>query len=392
MLNVKIPNETDRKLGKHFLEPQYNMINKTILNEYNQLFDEIMAIEIQDIVHEKNDNQSSKEVLKKYTFSEGLCARRLKKCSVEGGVMRAKKLQEKFLAHQVNINENDDKKTYFDPEETDVIQLTFVFGEYVKFEKREDKLFLVHASTIRNRFDLLAETEDEQRRSAKLMEAFVKYMDSVVMEQPGKFPHLSINYFTSHSLSPEIEKYSKMESKYVLLCFLVYGLLLLVLFIFSTTVSRPEKNLFSLSTHLSSTRMYMGVLLLVMSIPLQILLTFSSAFGLLAVFNVNPNFLTATIIFIVTIVAGNQSYLIFVHMNRHNDSLSRRLEKQVSDGSIQQLDLNNITLRMTAQRFLIPICYSSLTAISTYSTISAVDGFESIRIYCIFTSNHFESH
>ena len=111
MLNVKIPNETDRKLGKHFLEPQYNMINKTILNEYNQLFDEIMAIEIQDIVHEKNDNQSSKEVLKKYTFSEGLCARRLKKCSVEGGVMRAKKLQEKFLAHQVNINENDDKKT-----------------------------------------------------------------------------------------------------------------------------------------------------------------------------------------------------------------------------------------------------------------------------------------
>lgn len=296
MLTVKTPNEMDRKLDGSFLAPQFNMINRTILDEYNQLFDEIMAIEIQDTIAIDEANQT----IRKYSFRDGLCARRLSKCSIEGGVLRAEKLQSQLLYHGISIMENDIKQTYFDSEQMDVLNFPFAFGEYTKFKKMRGQLFLTHASLIRNRFDLLAETETERRLSIKYMEAFVEYMNDVVTSEPSRFPSLEINYFTSHSLTPEIEKYSTIEIKYVGLSFLVFWILLLVLFIFSTTMRRSDDDVYDQDSFISSIRMYLGVVLLVLAVFLQIVVTFMSAFGLLALFKVNPNFLTTTIVFIVT--------------------------------------------------------------------------------------------
>ncbi len=115
------------------------MINKTVLNEWNSLFDGIMSISI------VNDlNQTIKY--------DDVCARRLGKCSIDGGLFRSEKFQSKLLAKEVSIRENDVTSTYIDVLEQDGINFLLNFGKLVKFEPIKVKegsggaeLFLVHA-------------------------------------------------------------------------------------------------------------------------------------------------------------------------------------------------------------------------------------------------------
>lgn len=85
---VRDPNGKQRKSNMDLLEPEFNMINRTVLDEFNQLYDEVINIEIEDLeeVLEFNStlNKETKTVQKKtYKYVDDLCAKRLMKCSIE---------------------------------------------------------------------------------------------------------------------------------------------------------------------------------------------------------------------------------------------------------------------------------------------------------------------
>lgn len=399
MINVRgMHNSTD------FLSQEFNLINETILHEYNQLFDEIMSIRIND-----PDTNGPKNLC----YINDLCARRLEKCSIEGGVIRHAHFQKKFLSHNVFIMKNDHLQTYVDIQTTDAINFPLIFGNFIIKESkykntRREELHLVHASTIRNRFDLLATSKKEKELAIEFMKAYVEYMDSIRFDQT-KFPHLSISYFSSHALSTEIEKYSKFDVPYLILSFIAFWILFLISFVFQTV--RVKSNL-EVSNQKLMTRLFekLQVYMCTFSIFcvafIQVVLTIASAFGALALMGVNPNLLTPTILFIVTIVSCNQSYLIYSNMNRlsnkiignhiKNTNINRDRSESPASTSLQSSDndeksdflLNQVekVLFILIKQFLVPIIFSSLASILCYSILSATTAFDSIRIYGVFAN------
>lgn len=126
ILNKRVEEKTP--LNDEFLQPKYNMINQTVLTEFNKLFDSVLALRVDNI-----------------TFSD-LCPRRFGMCSIEGGLMRTKKFQKNFLAHDINVAIGDTKETYVDPGEADAVNFPLTFGKFIKLEKRHSRLHLVHTS------------------------------------------------------------------------------------------------------------------------------------------------------------------------------------------------------------------------------------------------------
>ena len=310
IITVRETDANRRLRDDDFLEPAYNLINKTILEQYNQLFDQVMSLQIEDTQLLFDDTTNNSYLgLKNYTFMEDLCAKRLQKCSIEGGLIRKKSFQEKFLKHLVSVAKNDLKRTYIDIEETDAINFNLIFGKYVQTVETTNpqthsvELNLVHAATIRNRFDLLASTERERRLAVKFMDKYVELMSG--LKQNDTFSGLNVSYYTSRSLNDEIEKYSKLDTHYVVLSFMLFWLLVYVAFIYNSIkrIEPKESNLsrWRLASLFHNYKLSLcGGLFLPSVMIVQIVLTLTAVYGGLSLIGVSANFLTSSIVFIIT--------------------------------------------------------------------------------------------
>ncbi len=90
----------DKLLDNNFLK-SFSFINETLFRDYNKLFDEIFySINISDIV---NNSATT------YNYSN-LCPKRLNKCAVEGGVMRASSFQRNLLKNEIYYDWKDSTK------------------------------------------------------------------------------------------------------------------------------------------------------------------------------------------------------------------------------------------------------------------------------------------
>lgn len=153
-----------------------------------------MSLEIDDF--EEVNNASSGPVRKPrtYKFDPDLCAKRLNKCGVEGGLLRQPRFQDKLLNHVVFYEDIDLKTSYADAELSDGIGFTVLFGKYSKLEKRlhsnstlpnaalPGANYLIHAGVFRLRFDLLSTTQNEKRLALKFMRKFVNHMGRIEQE------------------------------------------------------------------------------------------------------------------------------------------------------------------------------------------------------------------
>ncbi len=90
----------DRLLENDYLK-SYNFINETLFKEYNKIFDEIYySIKI-------NETENDSIINLNY---ENLCPKRLNKCAVEGGIMRANSFQRNLLNRELYYDWNDSTK------------------------------------------------------------------------------------------------------------------------------------------------------------------------------------------------------------------------------------------------------------------------------------------
>jgi hypothetical protein len=147
------------------------------------------------------------------------------------------------------------------------------------------------------------------------MKRFTQFIGEI--KQNNTYPHLNMSYFTSHSLTDEIEKYSKIDTNYVLVSIAFFWLTMLISFIISPTKIN-DANLIrtSLSSSSSSSTIKSfliqkytsfswknilnnGAWYLTFIVLLQIVFTFTASFGVLSLLGVRVNFLTATIVFIL---------------------------------------------------------------------------------------------
>lgn len=309
IINVKLANTTRRASNLDLLRDEYNFLTPGILNEYNKLFDAVVALEIEDET-------------RRYAYAD-LCARRMNKCSVEGGIMRRDAFQTRLLNHEIGYPVDDNKHTYVDSTEMDALSVNLIFGVYRKEiiideEVNGGKLATVHTGTIRNRFDLLYSTEQNKSLSMRYMRKFTQFMRDIQMN--NTYPHLNISYFTSHSLTDEIETYSKADTNYVLVSFFFFWLTMLISMTIAPEKSHTTRHASSVSgSNLSSSssstlKSYLasasntfnlnailtnGAWYLTFVCFFQIVITFTASFGLLSFLGVRVNFLTATIVFIL---------------------------------------------------------------------------------------------
>ena len=100
-------------------------------------------------------------------------------------------------------------------------------------DSSQGKLAPVHTGTVRNRFDLLYNSEKNRKLAIKFMKRFTQFIGEI--KQNNTYPHLNMSYFTSHSLTDEIEKYSKIDTNYVLVSIAFFWLTMLISFIISPT-------------------------------------------------------------------------------------------------------------------------------------------------------------
>ena len=191
------------------LDDNYNIINKTFIDEYNMFYDELVSLEISATDDDNDHNNNHHNKTTKYSYKHGLCARRLNKCAVEGGLMRHKSFQDQLLAKEVFYDVGDPMTVYLDTTATDGSSLDFVFGKCRHDECNKLTCKMTRGMAIRNRFDLLAQTSSEKRRAVRFMHAFVEHMDALAAN--GKYPHFEFSYHTSHTLESEIRKYSVFD-------------------------------------------------------------------------------------------------------------------------------------------------------------------------------------
>jgi hypothetical protein len=215
------------------LKPEFNLINESLLAEYNQLFDSILDLEIEDEEEEEaqllgNNNETTikrtrSRIRKMYKYKSDLCAKRFEKCAIEGGVSRAKSFQGDLLKGAIDYYVNDPKVSYASVEEMDGVNMDLLFGKY-RLEKTlensrddyfGDKHAIIHAAVLRARFDLLATSEREKHLAVKFMHRFAEHMGK--LEADDVFKNLNVSYHASHLLEHEIIKYSLLDLKFLAL-------------------------------------------------------------------------------------------------------------------------------------------------------------------------------
>ncbi len=187
-----------------------NFINKTILDDFNKLFFEINNLSIE------YNNRS-------FSYKDDLCARRLNKCSIEGGIFNAKQFQTKLLNKQIGYDEFDGRELYMDADVNDGTSLNFLFGterdEVYNWKKEENKHYgreklIVGVKYVRNRFDLIYDTPEMTKLSLLWLNRFVDFMKE---NSTKLFNYIDIAYSTSHHLEKEIEYYSRIDAKYFMI-------------------------------------------------------------------------------------------------------------------------------------------------------------------------------
>ena len=95
-----------------------------LFEEYNTFFDHLLELTIEDHVESGGD---SADDIKVYKY-EHLCARRLDRCAIEGGLARKETFQKAFLTNQISYKKSDTKKLYLDTTESDGLSMDFTFG------------------------------------------------------------------------------------------------------------------------------------------------------------------------------------------------------------------------------------------------------------------------
>jgi hypothetical protein len=339
-----------------------NLINSTYLDEYDFLFNEIMNLSI---------IQNNKT----YSYKDDLCARRLQKCSIEGGILHAPSFRESLLKHEVNYNENDARALYMDTVIMDGTSLNFLFGNK---NERDEKLdttgepniyfgypsYIVGVKYIRNRFDLLYNSPVMAELSLKWLDRFVEYMNENSTRIAYK--HIDISFATSHHLEKEIEFHSQFDVKYVMVS---VGMLVFFFFIciYITNISRKFGQMFDF---------YLPFLSLI-----QILFTITSTISLLNLINVLLTPLIATNILILLIINFTQTINLFKAVSATTTTTT---SKQTKEGNCKINVIKRLTV--TFQNLLVPQMYSTLTIILVYTSISFITAFEAVRIYCVCTS------
>jgi hypothetical protein len=157
-----------------------------------------------------------------------LCAIRLEKCSIEGGLVRSVSFQRKLMSHVVDYQRKDPKASFGDTDTVDGFSFNVLFGKY-RLETQADnntqsyygeRYELVHTGTFRVRFDLLSTTSREKHLSLKWMHKFAEEIGR--LQDSGNVSHLNFSYHTSMTITAEIEKYSRFDVPFIIWFFVIF--------------------------------------------------------------------------------------------------------------------------------------------------------------------------
>lgn len=296
-------NADRRSSNDDLLKPEFNMINRTLLDEFNHLYDSILDLEIEDDFDDDSSSNVTGRPHKKY--QPDLCAKRLEKCAIEGGLARTDSFQQAFLKNAVDFNVKDPKLSYADVSQLDGINIDIFFGKYrieKKIENSDSEFFgpkhaIVQAGSLRIRFDLLATTEREQYMAKKFMKRFVEHMTQI-QEEDRLYKNLNISFYASHTFTDEIEKYSKIDLKFIILTLVVlFGLFCLSMWFYLFNFDFKWLCLQSAS--------YLPIIAII-----QFILISTSTFGTCSLLNIQTNQLCFSI---VLIVLSKFYYIIFLN-------------------------------------------------------------------------------
>jgi len=237
---VRDPGSNERKSNDELLKPQFNIINKTIIEEINQLFDSIVTLSFND-----TDFNGS---YRTYTYLNDLCARRLHKCSIENGLFRNELVQKDLLEEKVYYQDKDPLSSYGNANVVDGFSVKVLFGKFTlekPMDEEEDpymgkKLAIYHAGAVRIRFDLLATTEKEKYLSIKFMHVFADHLLKV--QENDEYKSLNFSFYTSHTLQAELEKYSQNDIHAIIKSFFVFWILLFFSIWFNFSCDKQANN------------------------------------------------------------------------------------------------------------------------------------------------------
>lgn len=237
-------------------KPKDNLINETYLNDYNRLFDDIVNLSI------AYDN-------KIYKYNSDLCAKRLDKCSIEGGLMRDLQFQSNLLKKEINYNIDDPRSVYMDQGAKDGASMEFLFGKRSERNERIDNktkhelygysAYIEGAKYVRTRFDLKYNTNQSKILSKLWINRFVKYMKANSSEF---YPSIKVYYTTSTTIEEEIAYYSQFDVNYVLVTLIVLILFYIIYMWIDvrTNLMRLYNRLISLTgTHKTSIKVQQTV-------------------------------------------------------------------------------------------------------------------------------------
>jgi hypothetical protein len=172
--------------------------------------------------------KNANKTVRRYRYANDLCAMRLGKCSIEGGLVRNPKFQNKLLDHVVDYQRKDPKASFGDTDTVDGFSFNVLFGKY-RLERQVDndtgsyygeRYVVTHTGTFRVRFDLLYTSARERHLSLKWMHEFADELAR--LEQSGHVSHLNFSYHTSQTLTSEIEKFSKFDVPFVVWFFVLF--------------------------------------------------------------------------------------------------------------------------------------------------------------------------
>lgn len=382
-----------------------SFVNRTVLEKYNQFFDEIISINITD-----------EEFGVNLTYENGLCPKRFNKCAIEGGILREESFQEKLLNLEVNYDLNDPLTRFMDT--TGGVSIGFLFGKNheCKYEgKRESiKCFLTSAIIVRNRFDLIYQTSREKRLALKFMQSFVDHMEYLIMSE--KYSLFDISYSAPDTLQKEVEKYSKIDIQYVLFSFGAFWFIFWIFMCFDlaklrgyfakkiTNSVRIQENL-TISLffkYLKQTFISINCSsFLALASFIQFILTITSTIGTMSLFSVPVNHMLYSIVFVLMIINCHQSLMIYRNVKLENPR--QRSNQTSNSASLESSNIDNLELEVNekmiidqndykiqeiienaVQIVIVPSFCTLLTFLFAYLIIGITSQFASIKFYCSF--------
>jgi hypothetical protein len=301
----------------HLYNETYNFLNESILDEYNQLYDKVLRLKIEN------------EPGNKSFYYTDLCPKRLHKCAIEGSIIRNEVFQEKFLKKEIKYDRNDVGCVYVDPMLLDGTSFNFAFGKNRKQKCKKNECFITQVSMIRNRFDLLANNSTEIKLALKFMDRFVDFM-SQLKQNETSFKYITFSYHASHTLEAELAKYSANDLKCIGVSFLVFWFVYLLILIFEferfrlknfcrkisfllqckketdintsfkSKFSSNLKTLFGESDSRTKVNLHISdIMFLVLISFLQFLITIMASLGLMSLIGFSVNQLLYSIVFVL---------------------------------------------------------------------------------------------